>query len=222
MEVLKFEENSRNHIVFDFDCTLTNKHWWKGIYLNQFSNDSNLMETLNDDELFIVSNVDKFGPNNPIHKSKQFKNIPNLLKYLWGGNERLKMIKTLITDLHYNNVRIHISTNGCLYEVMALLDMSDIDLNMFMYIHGYNDERNAKIMYDTHYKECLKFATFTKIEFIEYVNENYKPNEYVYIDDDSKEYTNACKICKTINLRYENGGINDNYVTFIKEIFKLI
>lgn len=210
-----------NHIVFDFDCTLTEKHWWKGIYLGQFSLNSDLVNKLNGREIYILENYKNFDPEICLHRISEFDDMPNLLDYTWGGDERLCNVRNFLKELSESGVKIHISTNGQVNEVMALLDKSNISLDIFTYIHGFNNTRTTKIMYNVNRNKYVKFTTRDKVEFIKYVHNHHPIKEYAYIDDDPCEYAKAREICKTINLKNESGGMTCEYFVFIKELFKM-
>jgi len=218
MKPLKPKEN---HIVFDFDCTLTKEHWWKGIYHGEFSSNAHLVDQLNLGEIYILKNYNNFNSGIRLYQIPEFENIPNLINYMWGGRKRLENVRKFLNELSENDIKIHISTNGQVNEVIKLLKQSHIPLSVFTYIHGFNDSRSAKLMYDMKEEKYTQFDTCEKVEFIKYVYKNHTIDEYAYIDDDSCEYANARQMCKTINLKKESGGMTNNYFVFIKELFKM-
>ena len=209
---------TQKHIVFDFDCTLTAKHWWKGLYMRQFSRNSILAPTLSQEERKFLQDIDSY--EFVAHQSPMFSKLGALLQHTWGSSARLQQVRALLQELKSSNAMISISTNGQVNEVMGVLNASGISTGIFSYIHGYDDGRESKIAYDVSNGTYVSFSTHSKEEFIRKVCDPTNIDNCIYVDDDSSEYANVAALCRTVPLEKESTGLTADHIDLILNMCK--
>ena len=207
-----------HHVVFDFDCTLTGQHWWKGIWQGRFARDSRAGEVpLTEDEELFLSEARTY--EFVAHKSPYFPKLEGLLHHAWGGKERLQTTQNFLIALKSTDTLLSISTNGQVNEVMGVLGISGIPLDTFAYIHGYDDKREKKIAYAVQEGEYSVFKSRSKEEFIHTVCDPEDASKCIYIDDDPCEYARVQSLCHTIPLDKEAAGMTTEHMD---EILRLV
>jgi len=237
------------HCIFDFDCTLTRYHWWKGIYNGHFYKSINrILININDTKdtnniRRFLTNIRNKHSNNDINEynaytDDNFKNMQSFVEFVFGGKEVVNNLRRSLENLRNNCVQLHISTNGQANEVIELLELVGISKNMFSYIHGYSDFRDEKIVIDILNTDNIITDNFTdniitdnfngekltnlKLPFIRAICKDSIKDNCIYIDDDGREYRKCKDLCTCINLAYENGGMREEHFNEIKKILKLL
>lgn len=112
----------RNLIIFDFDCTISARHYW-GLMMND--------DKVQPDDLSVAhvlrgAMVHNFGtPNASISKSIDNDLKDLFIDYVFGSEERLKWLKKVIFDLtQLKNVEIEIWTRSFGAAIHDLLSQS--------------------------------------------------------------------------------------------------
>ena len=115
----------RNLIIFDFDCTLSARHYW-GLMMNDDKvkpDDLSITRVLRD------AMVHNFGtPNASISKSIDNEMKDLFIDYVFGSKERLEWLKVFAFDLtQLKNVEIEIWTRSFGAAIHDLLSQSYIN-----------------------------------------------------------------------------------------------
>jgi len=194
-------------VVFDFDCTLTKEHWWKTMNWDNYK--MRLSVDGWDQESKTLLFIDSINYRQRLHESKNLPKAIKLLEYIWGGNERLEKIKGFLKKLKENRVDIFVSTNGQANEVEGVLKASEVGIDIFGYIHGYDDTRFGKKVIRT--QKEVEPSDSSKEWFINYLKEVENYEVIIYIDDDNGEYLSIQQlgVITIENLPKEKGGMTD-------------
>ena len=150
-------------IIFDFDCTLTTKHFYHFMNINNKILDSKVLEYIDDIDNF--KKVIETGCNNITDIFKQI-----LINEFFGGNERLEKLKEVLQKLKEYNCRIIIASKGKHNQIISLLKCLGL-FEMFDEIHG---------------------DLSTKIELI-YEKISNKTKYLYYFDDDRRDNDSLIK-----------------------------
>jgi phosphoglycolate phosphatase-like HAD superfamily hydrolase len=235
---------NNKHCIFDFDCTLTKYHWWKGVYNGYFLKlIGHILTYINDTK--DKNNIRRFLTNikynqfddNNVYKKDGFKNMKAFVEYVFGGRECVNRLRDMLTCLKNSGVYLHISTNGQANEAVHLLELVGISKNMFSYVHGYSDTRDKKVVIDiinnsvisrkfngeelTNNKMIPYYGLYPKSNFIKAICKESSKDNCLFVDDDSSSYIGCEEYCNFINLEYENGGMKEEHFKEIKKILKL-
>ena len=203
------------HIVFDFDCTLTETHLYHtmhsgSFYLEHLKNnispcwDSRSMRVFD----FIQQSESKWQSNDDDsqfgHKPGLLNDVPYFTNYIFGGPERIEEIRTCLKYLHSTGAKLHISTKGIVSDVIDMLK-NVCFIEFFTYIDGMDDTYETKRLYHVGKGFCGTQKTFYakdreliglknpyffefKHSFINHLVTSKSNNQVIYLDDDDEYY----------------------------------
>ena len=209
-------------VVFDFDCTLTKRHFYhflnnqskfKKLYNKEFTDWKKIKE--------LKERVKPYFEDRSCFISDN--DIKSILNIIIGGINRLKIIKSMLNKLYNNKVHLHISSRGFTNEIYKFLRLYNLE-NYFNFVNGC---RNTYILLndkngDKYIKNTIK--TNGKIDFFKrFIIDRY--NFITYIDDDQKEHNIMKKYWKYNFIdslqRDIGGGISEKEIIIIENIYKL-
>ena len=207
-------------VVFDFDCTLTKRHFYH--FLNNYSKFKNLYDKEFTDWDKIKELKERVKPyfdgKSSIISNNDIKSIINII---FGGTKRLTMIKSMLNKLHNNKIHLNISSRGCTNEIYNFLRLYDL-CNYFNFVNGCRNTYILSDDKDKYIKNTIK--TDGKIDFFKrFIINRY--NFITYIDDDKKEHNIMKKYWKYNFIdsleRETGGGISEKEIIKIENIYKL-
>jgi len=194
-------------IVFDFDCTLTYRHYhyfminqsaflkkWSlgNEYIDYYKKINNIQydeDIVNKFLIYLKELPNKIIQNNLTENDKQI-----LITIIFGSHKRLHVIKSMLRVLKKNNYDIYLSSRGYCDNLIKMLMLC----NLYKYFKriscvGCNDStyNNIDIM--------------GKVPFFEkYIIGKY--NKIIYIDDNSDEHNEMINHKKLNDFSYEYYG----------------
>ncbi len=209
--------SKKSCIIFDFDCTITQKHLY--YLLNEskvFMSMYNVPEE-NHNEVYELASKINNGNTLTDNQTTQFINL------IFGGTERLAMLKNFLSKCLNNGLDLYISSRGFLSDITQSLLIVGL-LNYFCCIHSTLD----KAIYYPYFNKKIKFDHGKDI-FIMNLMDGAFMGQYdnlFYIDDTHTEHKKLCTIFNVINKENDidiativsNGVIK--YYTFIGSIIK--
>ena len=221
----------RKCVVFDFDCTITKRHFY------HFLNSSKHFKKLYDINLTCLRQATKPYFNGLINNISE-SDLNLFIDIIMGGQQRLDMLKLFFYKLRSSGIVLHISSRGTYKQIVNCLRLlnldkyftlvnacgftSLIDINKNLY-PGFKSKTDKKHTCDKVSTPSTPSGLRGKVAFFH----NYIFNRYniiVYIDDDHKEN----KIMKEHGHKYYfintlvkdlGGGINERETRSIENIF---
>jgi hypothetical protein len=180
---------TRNLIIFDFDCTLSSRHFW-GLMM---SDDKVKADDLSLAHALRGGVVNGFGtPNATILKSIDNERKELLISYVFGSTERLEWLKSFVTDLaQIPNVSIEIWTRSHGTAIHDILSQSWINFR-------------------ANFNEIIDRTTFKSNDKSRLCESRRSQYKNIFIFDDSAEeftypYTNNGGIFSTFeNIHFYN------------------
>ena len=175
-------------VIFDFDCTLTMRHYY------HFLRNQNLWKDMyRGYEYNSVTASVILGLGTIPEQSKEY-----IVDAIWGGHDRVENIRELLKYLKTMGYDLAVSSRGKKYEIATALNIIDCK-KYFSVIQGSDG-----VLSQDGVSQYSRKTDFIK----RYVFKNY--DKVIYIDDDSDEHKEVTKFLVTYRqgIIFEN---NDQY-----------
>lgn len=172
------------HIVFDFDCTLSQyhlfhtirsgEHYSKSLY-DYFSRKCGTPDRASGKIIRWITKLEQAWDNNELDADHyrympticNFSAADDFLDFLFGGKERLENLRSMLDELKSKGCTLHISTKGNISEVIACMLGARL-LSFFQFVEGYDNINENKILYAVgkgfQVHEKLFFARASELE----------------------------------------------------------
>jgi phosphoglycolate phosphatase-like HAD superfamily hydrolase len=193
-------KDQKKAIVFDFDCTLTSVHlYFLRNSKEDFVKTPEWLDLCDENSIDLISKIlDDKTPMVDLDDEKKEK----LVNVIFGGEERLRMLRDFLELLKKNEFDIYISSNNShqqIVEVLNLFNLTEffVDINA----NGNNPLGGDKSDFMTHLKNKLGY------------------NVIYYVDDDPCYFRNILddKTFLEITYKYFGGYVNNKNI-FDEEI----
>lgn len=189
-------------IIFDFDCTITSRHLY--YFLNDSAKFIEIYKGIDSEKLHITASyINSLQWQNGI--ALDYATLANTVldidkndaeyfcEIIFGGDERLELLKNFFKTCQEKNIEMHISSRGNLRNIILALKISGL-LKYFNSIHCTIDK---KIYYRDGKTENFNFSKDTLI--FEMLKNSY--DILFYIDDTNTEHE---RLKKYLDILDEN------------------
>jgi hypothetical protein len=187
----KNEDTNRIVMVLDFDCVFSQHHHWK------------TLEGKND----VDSNSDdrSFHPHYLLAERVLGKDILNsvsfkdgkimgpesstnaYLNFLFGGQDRLRLVKEFLKSLLAIDIKIYISSRGILSHIKSILEAVGL-IDHIAAVDANDDNEAVRLWYDVESGETKKLGFAGKCDTIVYLSKQVgATGDVLYADDDTSE-----------------------------------
>lgn len=212
----------RSCAIFDFDCTLTVRHLYHLVYtLNYFEgrlfNVNYIPENVNPmnyrppklNSFFDMQISNYFKNSNSVNFINDSVLNEEIMEYfltiIWGGRNRIELIKNMFQTLKDNNIDIIISTNGKEKDVVRALQLAGLSGYVKLIHEGISGNTFPNVgKYNGKYNFILG-----------YIMTNY--NKILYIDDDGSDSEKViAKLMDKYDCEIESGKYHscDNEIDY--------
>lgn len=166
----------KNCIVFDFDCTITKRHFYH--FLNSPRRFLRLYKHLDKDQVIKLRRSIKpyfEGTSSRIQEG----DLSLFIDIIFGGFGRYKLLRHFFKRLVKLGIELNISSKGEYDEIINCLSLLDLK-KYFTFLNSYGTTGLIN-------QNCDKFPTKGKIDFFKsFIFGNYE--KIIYIDDDHNEH----------------------------------
>jgi hypothetical protein len=145
------------HLVLDFDCTLSVYHVFKSQRESKGNDarrscvqslkrtDMSTWDSASQRFASLLCNHNKILGMTRTHgqwadsqQTAALHQCPDLVTHMFGGKKRIQQLRAFLQELRDNRIIVHISTHGYVHEVHDLLETVGLR-PLFAYIHGLDD-----------------------------------------------------------------------------------
>ena len=212
-------------VVFDFDCTLTEKHLFhtirsgdpflKALLQTNMTEWDEISKQLvsaiqESEEQLAVADFADFRYDELFARSfsEQFKGARDFSRWIMGGDARIAKLSWLLSQ----DARFYISTKGLVSEVKELLHNCCL-LKFFTSIDGFDDQLEERVVYLVQKNQYALRSFPDKTQFI--LSLGTINAKIIYVDDDNEYYPalRHCHVtCLDIGPKESVGAFSPNHM----------